>query len=144
MVLVLQVPDDLIVNRIVGRRTDPVTGAIYHLQFSPPPADVADRLVHRKDDTEEAVRTRLGAYHAQTAPIVPHYEKQGLVRRVDGVGDQDEVTERILEALGRWAQPRRVYRPISSALPSTWPSIAFRTSWPVNGPDRPRVPTSSA
>lgn len=101
VVLVLEVPDDLIVNRIVGRRTDPDTGAIYHLQFSPPPAEIVGRLVHRKDDTEEAVRTRLGAYHAQTAPIVPHYEKQGLVRRVDGVGEQDEVTERILAALAR-------------------------------------------
>ena len=53
---------------------------------------MAGRLVHRKDDTEEACRTRLGAYHAQTAPIIPFYEAQGLVKRVDGVGEPDEVT----------------------------------------------------
>ena len=98
-VLMLDVPDDLIVRRIVGRRTDPVTGIIYHLEFSPPPADVVDRLVHRKDDTEEACRSRLAAYHAKTAPIVPFYEARGLVLRVDGVGSPDEVTERILAVL---------------------------------------------
>jgi adenylate kinase len=100
VVLVLEVPDDLIVDRIVGRRTDPQTGEIYHLQHAPPPADIVPRLVHRKDDTEEAVRTRLGAYHSQTSPIIPHYERQGLVKRVDGVGEPDEVTARIRAALG--------------------------------------------
>ena len=99
VVLVLEVPDDPIVRRIVGRRTDPETGRIYHLEFDPPPPEVAGRLVHRKDDTEEACRTRLGAYHAQTAPIVPFYEKQGLVRKVDGMGSPDDVTARILTAL---------------------------------------------
>ena len=52
VVLLLEVPDDLIVERIIGRRTDPETGAIYHLTFNPPPTDVVDRLVHRKDDTK--------------------------------------------------------------------------------------------
>lgn len=100
VVLLLEVPDDLIVNRIIGRRTDPETGTIYHLQYAPPPPEVAPRLVQRKDDTEEACRTRLAAYHAQTAPIVPHYERQGLVKRVDGVGDPDDVTARIRATLG--------------------------------------------
>lgn len=96
---VLEVADDLIVARIVGRRTDPVTGRIYHLTFDPPPADVVDRLQHRADDTEEAVRTRLAAYHAQTAPIIPHYAAQGVVRALDGVGTPDEVTARLMAAL---------------------------------------------
>lgn len=100
-VVLLEVPDDLIVSRIVGRRQDPETGEIYHLQFSPPPAEILPRLVHRKDDTEEAVRTRLGAYHDQTAPIIPFYEAKGLVKRVDGVGNPDDVTARIVAALGR-------------------------------------------
>lgn len=99
VVLVLEVPDDLIVRRIVGRRSDPETGRIYHLEFDPPPPEVAGRLVHRKDDTEEACRTRLGAYHAQTAPIIPFYAEKGLVKRVDGVGEPDEVTRRIQAAL---------------------------------------------
>ncbi|HUS63362.1 MAG TPA: adenylate kinase [Kofleriaceae bacterium] len=98
-VLLLEVPDQLIIDRIVGRRTDPVTGTIYHMTFNPPPADVAGRVVQRKDDTEEACRARLEKYHSETAPIVPFYEKQGLLRRVDGNAAPDTVTERILAAL---------------------------------------------
>ena len=99
VVLLLEVPDDLIVERIIGRRSDPETGAIYHLTFNPPPAEIADRLVHRKDDTEDAVRSRLEAYHKMTAPIIPFYESLGLLKRVNGVGTPDEVTAAINEAL---------------------------------------------
>ena len=99
VVLLLEVPDNLIVERIIGRRTDPETGAIYHLTFNPPPAEVIDRLVHRKDDTEEAVRSRLDAYHKMTAPIIPFYEALGLLKRVNGVGTPDEVTAAINEVL---------------------------------------------
>lgn len=98
-VLVLEVPDDLIVERITGRRSDPETGAIYHLTFNPPPADVVERLVHRADDTEEACRTRLSKYHQETAPIVPIYAARDIVKTVDGVGSPDEVTARIQAAL---------------------------------------------
>ena len=98
-VLVLEVADDLIVNRITGRRTDPVTGTIYHLEFKPPPAEIVGRLEHRKDDTEEACRARLASYHSQTSPIIPFYEAKGLVRRVDGVGSLEEVSDRITAAL---------------------------------------------
>ena len=98
-VLLLEVDDSLIVDRITGRRTDPKTGAIYHMTFNPPPTDVADRVTQRKDDTEEACRARLNSYHTQTAPLVPFYEGLGLIRRVDGVGKPDEVTERVKTAL---------------------------------------------
>ena len=99
VVLLLEVPDELIVQRIVGRRSDPETGEIYHLEFSPPPAEIVDRLVHRKDDTEDAVRTRLSAYHNQTAPIIPFYESAQVLKRVDGGGTPEEVTERLVGAL---------------------------------------------
>jgi adenylate kinase family enzyme len=52
------VPAELLVERVVGRRMDPETGAIYHLKYKPPPADVMDRLVQRSDDTEEKVRRK--------------------------------------------------------------------------------------
>jgi len=100
LVLVLEVPDELIVERITGRRTDPVTGAIYHLKFNPPPAEVADRVVQRADDTEEACRTRLAKYHAETTPVLPFFEAKGIVRKVDGVGTPDEVTARVIAAIG--------------------------------------------
>src|SRR5689334_6902517 len=52
-VVLIEVPDQLIRDRVTGRRSDPETGAIYHLQFNPPPAAIAGRVVHRKDDTLE-------------------------------------------------------------------------------------------
>ncbi len=99
LVLVLEVPDALIVERITGRRSDPQTGAIYHLKFNPPPAEVADRVVQRADDTEEACRTRLAKYHAETTPVLPFYDAKGIVKRVDGVGTPDEVTARVIAAI---------------------------------------------
>lgn len=99
-VVLLVVDDSLIMRRIVGRRSDPDTGRIYHLEFSPPPPEIAARLIQREDDTEEACSSRLAGYHRQTAPIVPFFEAQGLLKRVDGVGTPDEVTQRLLTALG--------------------------------------------
>ncbi len=98
-VVLIEVDDALILERITGRRTDPQTGTIYHLKFKPPPAEVADRLVHRADDTEAACTARLDKYHRETAPVVPFYASQGLLRRVDGVGTPDEVSLRIRVAL---------------------------------------------
>ena len=98
-VLLIEVPDGLIVERIVGRRTDPQTGAIFHLSFNPPPPEIAGRLVQRKDDTEEACRARLDKYHSETAPIVPFYEQKGILVRVNGDGPPDQVTRRIVDAL---------------------------------------------
>lgn len=98
-VVLIEVADGLILERITGRRSDPETGAIYHLTFNPPPADVAARVVHRADDTEAACTARLTKYHSETAPIVPFYETKGLLKRVNGVGAPDEVSARILAAL---------------------------------------------
>lgn len=98
-VVLIEVPDGLLEERAVGRRSDPETGAIYHLKYNPPPADVAGRLVHRKDDTIEAVTTRIQKYHSETAPIIPFYLSKGILKRVDGVGEPDVITERITAAL---------------------------------------------
>jgi adenylate kinase len=95
VVLLIEVPDELILDRITGRRSDPETGTIYHIKFNPPPADVADRVVQRKDDTAEACKARLDKYHSETAPIVPFYEERGVLKRVDGNASPDEVTARI-------------------------------------------------
>lgn len=98
-VVLIEVDDALIVERITGRRTDPVTKTIYHLKFNPPPEDVVSRLVQRSDDTADACIARLNKYHDETAPIIPFYQAQGLLRRVDGVGHPDEVTQRLLGVL---------------------------------------------
>ncbi len=98
-VVLIEVPDQLLEERAVLRRSDPVTGQIYHLKYNPPPADIVDRLVHRNDDTKEAVDKRVAKYHAETAPIIPFYLEKGILKRVNGVGDPDAITERIKAVL---------------------------------------------
>jgi adenylate kinase len=98
-VVLIEVPDALLEERAVNRRSDPETGKIYHLKYNPPPPDVAARLVHRADDTKEAVDKRIAKYHSETAPIVPFYMEKGILKRVDGVGDPDAITERIKAVL---------------------------------------------
>ncbi len=98
-VLLLEVPDEVLVERITGRRSDPETGRVYHVKFDPPPADIADRLIQRSDDTEEVLTKRLNEYHGKTAPLIPYYEKAGLLRRVEGVGSMDEIRGRIFGVL---------------------------------------------
>src|SRR5262249_2437569 len=97
--VLIEVPDQLLEERTVGRRSDPETGTIYHLKYNPPPPEVAGRLVHRKDDTVEAVKTRMAKYHSETAPIIPFYLDKGILKRVDGVGDPDAITQRITAVL---------------------------------------------
>ncbi len=99
-VLLLDVPDEVLVERITGRRSDPDTGRVYHIKFNPPPADVADRCIQRSDDTEEVLKKRLDEYHAKTAPLVPYYEKSRLLRKIDGQGTPDEIKARIFDVLG--------------------------------------------
>jgi adenylate kinase len=96
-VVLIEVPDALIVDRITGRRSDPTNGRIYHIKFDPPPAGL--EVVQRKDDTVEAVTTRLAKYHSETAPIIPFYGDKGILKRVDGVGEPDHVTERVKAVL---------------------------------------------
>lgn len=98
-VVLIEVPDALILERVTGRRSDPQTGTIYHLRFNPPPPEAEGRLVHRADDTAEACSARLEKYHRETTPVVPFYEGKGLLKRVDGVGSPDEVLLRISAAL---------------------------------------------
>ena len=94
--LLVDVPDDDLVERVTGRRLDPVTGEIYHLKFRPPPADdpeVAARLTQRSDDNEEALRARLATHHSNVAAVVGYYEQ--VMVKVDGSGKVDEVFETI-------------------------------------------------
>jgi adenylate kinase len=97
-VLQIDVPSALLTERAVLRRTDKRTGQIYHLKYSPPPPDA--ELEHRADDREETVKKRLDLYESLTAALLPYYDRLGLLVRVDGVGKPEEVTARVLGALG--------------------------------------------
>ncbi|MEZ5827554.1 MAG: adenylate kinase [Hyphomicrobiales bacterium] len=104
-VIVLAVDDDALVTRITGRYTCATCGEGYHDVFKKPKVEgVCDRcggttFSRRADDTEEVVRARLKAYHAQTKPLIGYYEAQGKVRSVDGMADIEVVQKEIDEAL---------------------------------------------
>ena len=97
VVIALDVPKELLMERACLRRTDKRTGQIYHLKYKPPPPD-AD-LEHRADDMEDVVRTRVDVYEGMTADLLPFYEKAGLLKRIDGVGNVEEVTRRVIDVL---------------------------------------------
>jgi len=100
-VIELAVDEDALVERITGRFSCASCGANYHDKFKlPKVAETCDvcgnhEFKRRPDDNEATVRTRMEEYRAKTAPILPIYEKQGLVRRVDGMADMDHVTAAI-------------------------------------------------
>lgn len=104
-VIELDVDEDALVDRITGRFTCAKCGAGYHDRFKlPKVADTCDvcgshEFKRRPDDNAETVRTRMAEYRAKTAPILPHYEEQGLVARVDGMADMDVVSAEIEQAL---------------------------------------------
>jgi len=97
----VRVPDGMIVERITGRFTCGKCGAGYHDKFQRPKVDgVCDscggqEFTRRADDNAATVQQRLDAYHAQTAPILPFYEKKGCLRVVDGTLPIEEVTKRL-------------------------------------------------
>jgi adenylate kinase len=103
-VVVFEVPEEALVERIAGRRSCSNCGAPYHVKFSAPKQPgICDRcggpLVQREDDREEKVRTRLSAYRGMTEEIIPYYEKMGIVRRIDGDRPQEQVASAIEKAL---------------------------------------------
>ncbi len=106
----LQVPDEVVVERLANRRTCPRCEAIYHLVNKPPKrAGVCDvcgaALVQRNDDTPEVIRERLKTYHAKTEPLIARYAAKDGLHRIDGDRAAGEVVRdvrRILDAaLGR-------------------------------------------
>ncbi len=95
-VVSLQVPDDVIVNRLSKRRINVETGENFHLDYKPPPADADPKLIiQRPDDQPGAIRRRLDVYRNETSPVEHYYEDRGLLFRIDGVGEFEEVYQRI-------------------------------------------------
>ena len=97
-VVLLDVSDEILVNRIAGRRICPACGAGYHVTNIPPRVDgICDAcggaLKVRKDDNPETAKNRLAVYQAQTVPLIEFYEARGVLRRVQGTGPIDEIVE---------------------------------------------------
>ena len=98
--ILIDVSDEEVIRRLSGRRTCVKEGHIFHIEFDPPKNDdVCDicgaRLEIRDDDKPEVIRKRLDTYHEKTEPVVSYYEERGVLRRVDGSREPDDVNDRI-------------------------------------------------
>jgi adenylate kinase len=111
-VILMEVDEPALIERLSGRFTCRNCGASYHDRYHRPKTEgVCDScgstdLVHRADDRPEALATRFAAYRNQTAPILPYYRDRGILRRVDGMASMDEVTRQIEAVLAGKADAR--------------------------------------
>jgi adenylate kinase len=103
-VILLEVPTDVLVDRLSGRQTCPKCQTPYGKDSPPKKPGICDKdgtkLIVRPDDQPERVRQRMKEYETKTALLTGYYKARGVVRPVDGVGTVDEVEKRILKALG--------------------------------------------
>ena len=104
-VISLNVPDELILGRIVGRKVCPVCGASFHVEFNPPKVEgkcdlCGADLITRKDDNAETVTKRLNEYHSQTAPLFDFYQSRGILVDIDGTKKMEDITKEIFDILG--------------------------------------------
>lgn len=104
-VISLNVPDELIVGRVTGRKVCPVCGASFHVEFNPPKVEgkcdyCGGELITRKDDNEETVTKRLKEYHSQTAPLFDFYKKRDVLVEIDGTKEVETITKEIFSILG--------------------------------------------
>jgi adenylate kinase len=102
-VVEIDVPDEVLLKRLTGRRLDPATGEIYHLDHRPPPTpEIAARVIQRADDKPDVQRARLQQYRATAAAVVAVFNKAGApVEVVDGDGSIDATYGRFVTAMGR-------------------------------------------
>ena len=102
----INVPDEVLIPRLSGRRMC-TCGASYHLEFNPPKKEgicdvCGEKLYHRKDDREDAIRSRLEAYHGQTQPLIDFYSDRRILLEIDGNQDIDKVFADIDEFLEKY------------------------------------------
>ena len=100
----LCVPDDMAIRRIAGRRFHITSGRSYNIEFNPPKIEGRDditgeKLVQREDDKEEIVQSRLNTYHELTEPLVKYYQKQGILKAIDGAGSPENIYAEIKQTL---------------------------------------------
>ena len=96
--ILLDVPEDVLVDRVEGRRTDPVTGKIYHMKYSPPETEeIARRVTQRSDDTAEKIVTRYREFQSHIDAVKSFYDDKTIW--VDGTIDKEDVSSCIRSAL---------------------------------------------
>jgi adenylate kinase len=109
VVLVLEVPTEIVLDRIAGRRVCENCGTTYHVNMPPKDNWTCDvcggKVVQRDDDTEEAVQRRLELYEVETRPIIDFYEELGKLAVVDAVGEGEDVFERLVKEIDQRIDP---------------------------------------
>lgn len=111
-VVEIDVPRGKLIDRLAGRRTCESCGAVYHNVSDPPKVPgVCDKcggkLIQREDDTPDAIRRRLAIYDDQTKPLLSYYQEQGVLTRVNGDQDIDDVERAIIDAITQRAQTQK-------------------------------------
>ena len=101
----IELADDVIVNRLSGRRECSVCGRTYHISHNKPSVEgkcdsCGGDLVRRKDDEPETIKNRLAVYHKQTEPLIAFYKERGILLPIDGQGEVADTTNKVFEAMG--------------------------------------------
>ena len=103
-VIVINVDDNIIIDRMGGRRIHPASGRTYHIKFDPPKKNNIDditgeKLIIRIDDQEDTVKKRLKVYHSTTKPLINFYQSKGIINFINGETEIDEVNKNILHII---------------------------------------------
>lgn len=103
-VLEFKVDDEILIERIEGRRVHLASGRSYHTKFNPPKVDGVDDitgepLIQRKDDNAEVLKKRMSAFHGQTAPILDYYRQKNILKTIDAMAAINTVSQQIHESI---------------------------------------------
>ena len=104
-VVYFNVDDEVLIERITGRRVCPNCGATYHVKNNPPKVDgicdkCGSKLIQRDDDTKEIVKKRIDIYNESTAPLIKYYEQKGILFSIDGTNSPEEVFKEFDQKIG--------------------------------------------
>ena len=104
LVVLLDLKDDIIVQRMGGRRVHPDSGRVYHIEYNPPKVDNKDDitgedLIIRPDDQEDTVRKRLDVYHEQTAPLISYYNEKSILNKINAEGNIETIKTRVKDVI---------------------------------------------
>lgn len=104
-VIEIDVADNIIIERMSGRRVCPKCSKIYHLAYNRPEIEnrcnlCGEQLIQREDDKPKTVFSRLNIYHSQTRPLIDYYREKGILISFDGTQPLDELKQKIIDTLG--------------------------------------------
>lgn len=106
LVILIDVPDKYIIDRITGRRICPVCGESYHVINNPPKETgkcdkCGNMIIQRKDDSIDTINERLSVYHKQTCPLIEYYKRKNILSAIDGTGSINDIFQKICTILKR-------------------------------------------